>query len=281
VIDSSLQPGVLNFGELILPGDSQQEILLSTYICHPSMANNELSGPAVATALALWLMSLPARRFTYRIVFVPETIGSIVYLSHHLDALKRNVVAGYVVTCVGDDRAYSFLPSRRGDTLADRAARLTLDELVGDYQSYSFRNRGSDERQYCSPLVDLPVASVMRSKYGTYPEYHTSLDNLDLVTPSGLEGGFNVLRGCIERLERNHVYKAVVPCEPQLGKRGLYPTLSTKDTQAQVQLLTDVLAYVDGETDLIELARQVEAPFSACADIAERLLAEGLLERVG
>jgi aminopeptidase-like protein len=281
VIDSSLQPGVLNFGELILPGDSQQEILLSTYICHPSMANNELSGPAVATALALWLMSLPARRFTYRIVFVPETIGSIVYLSHHLDALKRNVVAGYVVTCVGDDRAYSFLPSRRGDTLADRAARLTLDELVGDYQSYSFRNRGSDERQYCSPLVDLPVASVMRSKYGTYPEYHTSLDNLDLVTPSGLEGGFNVLRGCIERLERNHVYKAVVPCEPQLGKRGLYPTLSTKDTQAQVQLLTDVLAYVDGQTDLIELARQVEAPFSACADIAERLLAEGLLERVG
>jgi aminopeptidase-like protein len=270
---------VLNYGELILPGEEEAEILLSTYICHPSMANNELSGPVVTSALAQWLMALPRRRYTYRIVFVPETIGAIVYISRNLDQLKRRTAAGFVVTCVGDDRSYSYLPSRRGDTLADRVARRTLSDSVGNYDSYSFRERGSDERQYCSPLVDLPVASVMRSRYGTYPEYHTSLDNLDLVTSSGLFGGYSVLRRCLERLERNYTYLPTIVCEPQLGKRGLYPTVSTKDTLQQIQLLSDVLGFADGTVDLLELSRLVEAPFEATADMAEKLYSAGLLTR--
>ncbi|MDO8437340.1 MAG: DUF4910 domain-containing protein [Nitrosomonadaceae bacterium] len=280
VVDSDLKPGVLNYAELILPGREDREILLSTYICHPSMGNNEISGPVVTAALARWLQSLEDRRYTYRIVFVPETIGSIVYLSRHAEEMKQRTIAGFVVTCVGDNRAYSFLPSRKGRTLADRVAEHMLNRQVTDYVRYSFLDRGSDERQYCSPLIDLPVVSIMRTKYGAYPEYHTSLDDLSLISPDGLEGAFRVLQRCLQALEVNYRYRATVPCEPQLGKRGFYPTLSMVKSGEEVRTMMDLLAYADGEADLLGIADIIDANIMECAQIAEKLEKHGLLEKV-
>ena len=275
VIDSDLAPGSLTYADLILPGDSEEEILLSTYVCHPSVANNELSGPVVTAALGRWLSSLPRRRFTYRLVFAPETIGPIVYLSRHLEHLRAHVKAGWVVTCVGDERTRSYVPSRLGDTLADRISLSVLKEMGEPYQTYRFLDRGSDERQWCSPLSDLPVCSLMRSKYGTYPEYHTSLDDLAFVTPRGLEGGYEALRRCLERIEEDPLWVAAVAGEPQLGRRGLYPSLSTIGSTNPVRLLMDVLAYCDGSHDLEALSGRCGA---TCEDVSAVL---GKLESAG
>jgi aminopeptidase-like protein len=277
VVDSQFSDGSLTYGELLIPGSSSREVLLSTYICHPSMANNELSGPVVATFLAQWLAGTP-RRYSYRIIFIPETIGSITYLSRHIDELKAKVVAGFNLTCMGDDRACSYLPSRNGSTLADRAALNILTHSHPDFIRYSYLDRGSDERQYCSPGVDLPVVSVMRSKYREFPEYHTSLDDLAFVTPRGLAGGYAVLRDCVELLERNRVYRATCLGEPQLGRRGLYPMLGTKESHERVKDMLDVLAFADGTHDLIAMSDLMGVPVSRLHPIVDRLVAEGLVE---
>ncbi|WP_217698956.1 DUF4910 domain-containing protein [Prosthecobacter debontii] len=278
-IDSSLTPGSLTYGELILPGESKDEIFLSTYVCHPSMANNELSGPVVATWLAKHLQALPKRRHTYRIVFIPETIGSIVYLARHMDHLKQHVKAGFVLSCVGDDRAYSYLPSRCGGTLADKAALHVLDHLHPGYQKFSYLQRGSDERNYCWPGIDLPMCSIMRSKYATFPEYHTSADDLTFVTESGLQGAYQALLMTIDCLEKNKTYITTVLGEPQMGKRDLYPTIAMNGnvSKGRARLLVDILAYCDGTNDLFDLAHILNRPAWELFELMDVLLHHGLI----
>ncbi len=280
VIRSTLAPGSLSYGELILPGQTADEVLLSTYICHPSMANNELSGPTVTAAIARHLAALPERRLTYRIVFVPETIGAIAYLSRNIEEMRRNTIAGFVVTCVGDDRTHSMLSTPNGDTLADRVAQHALKHGPGAFEVYDFLDRGSDERQYCSPGVDLPVVSVMRSKYATYPEYHTSADDLSLVSPTGLAGGYQALKDCLAILESDGFYRTTTPCEPQLGKRGLYPTISTRESGLLARDLTNILAFADGRRDLVALADRIGRSALDILPTIEKLMQHGLIERL-
>ncbi len=279
VINSELQPGFLNYGELIIPGKQKKEILLSTYVCHPSMVNNELSGPVVTMAIANWLLSLD-RQYTYRVIFIPETIGSIVYLSQHWREMKANTLAGFVLTCIGDDENYSILRSRIGNTFADKVATYAASIIDKNFIEYSYVERGSDERQYCSPGIDLPVCCLMRTKFGEFPEYHTSLDNLQLVTAEGLQGGYDLVKEALEGIELNRKFKVQVMCEPQLGKRGLYPNVSTKDTFDKIKLISNLIAYSDGNYDLIDIARKLDCRVSELFELANPLLKNGLLEEM-
>ena len=280
-IDTKLFDGVLNFAELLIKGKSKKEVFLSTYICHPSMANNELSGSSVLTFLAKWLLGIKEPEYSYRIVFVPETIGSITYLSLNYKEMKNKVIAGFNVTCVGDDRTYSFLPSRSGNTTSDVVAKHVLKWIDSNYKTYTWLDRGSDERQYCSPGVDLPIASIMRTKYGQFPEYHTSLDDLEnVVTPDGLEGGYTILKKAIEVIEKNKIYKVKVLCEPQMGKRGLYPTLSSKKSDKKVKLMMDLISLCDGKNSLLNIADKLCVPIWDLYEIVENLLKHDLLEDI-
>ena len=280
VIDSTLEAGVMNFAELFIPGLNKEEILLSTYVCHPSMASDGLSGPIIALALGKWLKSKKHRNFTYRILFIPETIGSIYYISRNLTEMKKNIKAGWVLTCLGDEKRYSYVPSRKGGTLADRVSLKTLKDLEVEFDRYSFLERGSDERQYCSPGVDLPVASLMRSKYATYEKYHTSLDDLKYITSKGLAESYEMMKTSIDILEKNKFWKVKILGEPQLGKRGLYPTVSTKGSQALVEDLMNVIAYCDGETDMIEISDICNLRFKRVSEIIESLLEHDLIEEI-
>lgn len=277
VIRSRHFDGVLNYGEIYLPGESEKEVLLSTYICHPSMANNEVSGPVLTTWLAKWLKQ-QKRKLSYRIVFVPETIGSICYISRNLDVMKRNVIAGFVLTCVGDDRAYSYLETRKGNTLTDRVMKNVLGFAHPDYKTYSFLERGSDERQYNAPGVDLPVCDFCRSKYVEYPEYHTSADNMDLISPKGFAGAYDVMIQVLKALEYNGFYRVTCLCEPQLGKRGLYPSESRKGIYEEVKKLTNLIAYADGTEDLIAISTRIGVPVEELIPSIDKLLAAGLFE---
>ena len=278
-IDSTLEDGSLTYGEYIIKGETEQDVFLSTYICHPSMANNELSGPVVTAFIGKWLAS-QHRRYTYRIVFIPETIGSITYLSRHLEELKKNVLVGFNISCIGDDRAYSYVASRYEKSLADKVASNVLSFKHPDYIKYSFLYRGSDERQYCSPGVDLPLVTLSRSKYDTYPEYHTSLDNLDFVTAEGLFGGYELIKDCINVIENNRTFRVTCYGEPQLGKRGLYPNLSTKKSVVSVETMMDFIAYADGANDLIEISNIINKPVREIVPIVEKLFEAGLIEEI-
>ncbi len=282
-IDSDLNyEGSLTYGEIIIPSSNPnaQEIFFSTYVCHPQMANNELSGPAVAIHLAKWLMEKENSKFTYRFYFGPETIGSLVYLSKNVEVLKKNVYAGFVLSCVGDDRAYSYLASPYGDTIADKVAQNVLKYHAPDYVSYSYLSRGSDERQYCASGIRLPVCSVMRTRYGAYPEYHTSGDDLELVTETGLQGAFLVYQKIINTLEFNAYYTMTCLGEPQLGKRGLYPTISTKESGDIVRDMMNVIAYADGSNDIIDISNKIHVSTEDVIGIIEKLKVANLISSI-
>ena len=280
VIKSTLEPGSLTYGDLLIPGDSEEEILFSTYLCHPSMANNELSGPVLQTELIKYVKELKSRRYSYRFIFIPETIGSITYCSRNLEILQKNVKAGFVLSCVGDNRTYSYIETPYGDTLADRVLRNVLRYHYPEFKQYSFLKRGSDERQYCSVGVELPVCGFCRSKYGDYPEYHTSADNMDLISPEGLQGAYDVMIKVIDTLENNHHYRILCKGEPQLGKRGLYPTVSQKGSYDAVLTLKHFIAYADGNNDLIGISDRIDVPTTELITIKEKLMTNGLLEVV-
>lgn len=279
VIKSELTDGELNYGEIVLKGSEEKEILLSTYVCHPSMGNNEISGPVVTSFLAKWLMGIKNRRYTYRILFLPETIGSIVYINKHLDHLKNNVIAGYVITCIGDNNSYSYLPSRNGNTLSDEVAKYVLSSIDANYKKYSWLDRGSDERQYCSPGVDLPIASIMRTKYGEYPEYHTSLDNLQFISSDGLYGGYLAIQKSLEIIESNCYPSINVLCEPQLGKRGLYPSLSIKKSNQALRNMMNLISYSDGKKSLLEISLIIDVPFWDLLPMVNKLVSNGLIKK--
>ena len=286
-IDSTLENASLTYGELVLDPCGQtkragcsdkNEILFSTYICHPSLANNELSGPCLATVLIKWLKSLSSRKYRYRFVFIPETIGSITYLSRNYRDLQKNVIAGFNLTCVGDDRTYSYLPTAYGDTLSDKVLKNVLSYHYPEYKTYSFLQSGSDERRYNAPGIDLPVVCFCRSLYGMYPEYHTSADNLSLISPGGLQGSFDVMKKCIIALENNAKYKVTCLCEPQLGKRGLYPTLSRKGQYDEILKLKNLISYLNGKNDLIDISNIIKVPVDELLENIEKLSKAGLIE---
>lgn len=277
VIDSTLEDGSLTYGELIVPGQTGDEILFSSYLCHPSMANDDLSGPVVLTELMKYVLQMKDRRYTYRFVINPETIGAITYISRNLDALLKHVKAGFVLSCVGDDRTYSYLATKYGDTLTDRVMQNVLKFHFPEYKKYSFLDRGSDERQYGSAGVNLPVCGFCRSLYTRYPEYHTSADNMDLISPEGLQGAYDVMVKVIMALENNYHYTMTCQCEPQLGKRGLYPTISYRGSHDSVNVIRDFTAYADGSHDLIDISNIINVPIDILIDIKNKLAAHKLI----
>lgn len=280
MIDSEFKKGSMTYGELIIPGETDKEVLFATNICHPSLANNELSGPVMATYLADHVLKLPKRRYTYRFVFTPETIGSIAYLSQHKDEMIKNTIAGYMLTCVGGPDQFTYMSSRNGNTLTDRLTTHILNYTETGSTFVDYCMRGSDERQYCWPGIDLPVGSLMRSKYAEYNAYHTSADNLNFVSNENLNKSFDKFKLCIEMLEANKKYLVKTMCEPQLGRRGLYPTLSVKNSIDYVRDMRNVLVYCDGQNDLLDIAEKIKRPIVYVKEMTDKFLEADIIKEV-
>jgi aminopeptidase-like protein len=260
-IDSELKKGSLDLSHAIIKGKSKKEIFFSSYLCHPSMANNELSGPVVLNKLILFLKErFKKLNYSYRFVLLPETIGSIAYLSKYKNHLKKNVICGYNLTCLGDKGNFSYIKSRNGNTLADSAIESSLKDYK-KHKAYSYLQRASDERQYCSPGIDLPLCSFSRSL--DYKEYHTNKDNLKIISQKRLEESLDVLKNIIIALELGLYPKTKILCEPNMGKRGLYPLISKKNTHNdELKLRMDLISYSDGMRNIFEISNLIKQPLS-------------------
>jgi aminopeptidase-like protein len=263
----------------VIPGRSSEEVLISAHACHPSLANDNLSGIAVATFLAE-LLSKRELRYTYRFLFAPGTIGAITWLARNRDAAAR-IRHGLVLTGIGDAGKFHYKKSRRGIAEIDRAAAHALKHLAKDAEVLEFSPYGYDERQFCSPGFNLAVGCLMRSVWGTFPEYHTSADNLSFIHPAQLAESLRVCAGVVEILENNRAYRNLSPyCEPQLGKRNLYRSTGGASISEEIHARLWVLNLSDGESTLLDIAERSGLPFSAIADAASLLREAGLLEEI-
>jgi aminopeptidase-like protein len=276
-IESSLEPGSLTYGECYLPGESTDEILVSCHICHPSLANDNLSGVAIAAYLGQRLGEL-AHRYSYRLLFIPGTIGSITWLSRNESVVPR-IRHGLVLACLGDSGPFTYKKSRRGDTIVDRAAIHILSEL-GDHEVQEFSPYGYDERQFCSPGFNLPVGRLSRTPHGRFAEYHTSADNLDFVSPSQLAASAATCLAILDVLENDRTYVNQSPkCEPQLGKRGLYHAIGgLAHSPVNEMAMLWVLNLADGQRSLLDMAERSGLRFAAVKATAHLLRDHGLLK---
>ncbi len=280
-IEAELQPGHLTYGEWVLPGTTPDEMLFSTHICHPSLANDNLSGIVVATRLAALLQSVE-HKLTYRFIFVPGTIGAITWLARQADAMPP-IRHGLVLACLGDAGGPTYKRSRAGDQVIDRAVQLVLSQYDPPGDIRDFSPYGYDERQFGSPGFNLPVGLLMRSPYGEFPEYHTSADNLDFIRPPALADSLHVLLQVLEVLEGNATFQNLQPYgEPQLGRRGLYDQLGgANDARLEQQALLWVLNQSDGNHSLLDIAERSSLSFPLIAQAAARLQQSGLLRQGG
>ena len=280
-IDSKLSPGKLQILEAFIPGRSKKEIFFSSYLCHPSMANNELSGPVLLSQIMSYVKNnFPQNEYSYRFILIPETIGSIAYLSKNFKKLQNNMLCGFNLSCVGDERAYSHVESRLGNNLADQAVKSALIGL-SNVKYYTFLSRGSDERQFCAPGIDLPVCTFCRSKFSEFPEYHTSLDNFELVTERGLQGSFNIFKNIVQTFEIGLNPMLEVLCEPQLGKRDLYPNISkVHNGEHPSKLRMDVLAYCDSKHTIFDIALKLNVNIEKILDEIKILQKNNLIKFV-
>jgi aminopeptidase-like protein len=283
-IDSTLEDGNLCYGELLIKGESEKEILISSYCCHPQQCNDSLSGTVVALHLAEYLLK-QKNYYSYRFVFIPETIGAIIYVSKNLDIMKKNIIGGYTLTCLGDEGDFTYLKTRKENQMIDNITLHLLKESGLNYKVRDFYTCGSDERQYNYPGVDLNIGSLMKTKYGEFDEYHTSSDNLTFVTQKGLEDSYNFYLKCIELIENNHIYMNTKICEPHLGKYGLYNMLgaSTKHNNILVQIESShfrrVLYYLDGINDLISISNILKIELNLTYEIIKILHDKKLIKK--
>jgi len=280
-IDSSLAPGSLTYGEVVLPGALSDEVLLSAHVCHPSLANDNLSGLAVLAAL-IQRLQRRSLRYTYRVLFAPGTIGAITWLARHEDDAVRRIRHGLIVTCLGDRGAFTYKRSRQDRAEIDRTVRAVLSERGGDHRERPFTPDGYDERQYCSPGFDLPVGRLTRTPNGEYPEYHTSADSLSLISPESLAESVDLLDAVLSALDGNHRYRNLSPKgEPQLGRRGLYRSLGGTTDQAEIeQAVRWMLNFSDGAHSVLDIAEKSALRIGALQTAAELLKERGLLAPV-
>jgi len=280
VIDSSLKPGALSYGELTIAGESEEQILLFAHCCHPSLANDNLSGIAVVIELAK-IISTSSPRFTYRFIFAPGTIGCITWLSQNKPELSK-VKLGLVAAVLGDPGQLTYKKTREGDTLIDRAALHILRHRNMPFNTLEFSPYGYDERQFASPGINLPVGRLTRTPNGAYPEYHTSADNMGLITPDAMADSLAAYYEIITLIENNLIYQSNFPyCEPQLGKRGLYRTTGGHANAEQRELaLLWVLNQADGQHDLLDIAERAGISFSTIAVAANELVAGNVIRKI-